>query len=149
MNGSRTRPRVCCGATGNCQVRRQDNAGRQQPAGLSLPGYGRRSVQIYILFWQRTMCSDAVRARYRKRGRIPPPPAPANAEADFADAATVAQIMEGVPTPEGMRLLRRQAMERIENSGTVRRIARSAAKRARIRANVHDAEQQHIGDVDV
>jgi hypothetical protein len=100
------------------------------------------------IFWQRT-CSDAVRAKYRKRGRLPPPPAPANAEADFADAATVAQIMEGVPTPEGMRLLRRQAMERIENSGTVRRIARSAAKRARIRANVHDAEQQHIGDVDV
>jgi hypothetical protein len=57
-----------------------------------------------------------VRARYRKRGRIPPPPAPANAEADFADAATLREIMHGVPTPEGMRTLRKQAMQRLPRS---------------------------------
>lgn len=75
------------------------------------------------IFWKRT-CSEAVRLKYAKRKRPLPPTPTAIPEVHFADDDTVARILTEVPTAQGMRRLRLEAMRCITAKGIMRPIAR-------------------------
>ncbi len=85
------------------------------------------------IFWQRT-CSDAVRQKYAKRGRLPPVAPAANANVAYADAASVSEAFHVVPTAQGMRQLRRIVMQGIARSGKMRSIPRLPPKCPRLRS---------------
>lgn len=103
------------------------------------------------IFWVRT-CSDDVRKRYRAKGR-PLPQAPrADADVSYADAATVAAILRNVPSAQGMRVLRKEAADRIARRGTMRRMAVAPPKLNRVAAYLDDDDDDasvfQIGDFD-
>jgi hypothetical protein len=98
------------------------------------------------VFWRRT-CSDAVRAKYIRSGRSLPEAPQAQPPVRYADAASINGIIHGVPSAEGMRRLRKEAMNAIAAKGVMRRISRLPPKVHRVAVTNAQGSVRVVGDL--